>query len=699
MPVHKEEIKNLNLKRQKLLTILCNYVILCITGLWQGFQKSSVFCISVFFLLHALLLLMVKDSYSQENLSESIVSLAEEQARDEADQEAVSEYIERLHELNEDPVALDSADESSLARLFFLTGFQIRALADYIHSTGKILSVYEIANIPGFNRELADMIAPFIRLESTVARTEISKARGHTLLANFIAKHRQAEQQAGPGHKILLKYKYTCRGVMAGLIAEKDNGERYLSGYPLQPDFVSAHLAWNGQGIIRKLIIGDYSAKFGMGSAINTGLRTGLSLTSPGSLSGIDEIRPYTSTNENNFFRGSAAMLRYKKLALSLFYSANKIDASIKPAEGNQSCCIESFYTSGIHNNITSLAKKDVVTEFSRGAAFSLNFENVTLGLVWITTGFSLPVRKTFKDPADLYDFEGLFSHTGAVYYRASLGRSLLSGEFSSDNRGRFGLVQGISMRPSDRFSLNLLYRNYDPGFSPFHGLGPFSTSSGGNINGIYANFTFEAARHLFLSAGYDMRNYPWLRYRCSAPSRGAVSELRLKYLPSQALTAEAIYGYRKSVADIPGSTGIKKQRESTARSLKGSLKYSPAENLTLISRIGFIKAEPSGSRGMFLMQDVNWKFIRIPVSIWLRYCIFNTDDWESRLYVYENDLLHSFSIPALSGKGKRAYLMLAWKFPEHGDIRIKYAVTEFEQAKSDVKPSGEIKIQCRLLF
>ena len=50
-----------------------------------------------------------------------------------------------------------------------------------------------------------------------------------------------------------------------------------------------------------------------MGTNINTGLRSGLSLTASGYLSGGDDIRPYTSTDENNFFRGVAVQFQVKK--------------------------------------------------------------------------------------------------------------------------------------------------------------------------------------------------------------------------------------------------------------------------------------------------------------------------------------------------------------------------------------------------
>ncbi len=79
----------------------------------------------------------------------------------------------------------------------------------------------------------------------------------------------------------------------------------------------------------------------------------------------------------------------------------------------------------------------------------------------------------------------------------------------------------------------------------------------------------------------------------------------------------------------------------------------------------------------MLLLQDISYRFAKIPVSVWFRYSIFTTDSWDSRLYVYENDLLNSFSIPALSGEGSRSYIMIAWKANKFINLRIKYGITE----------------------
>jgi len=84
-----------------------------------------------------------------------IASIAEELADDETDQEAVEIYVERLHDLNEDPVRINSADEAELSRLFFLTDFQIKSIADTFIPLQDIFIVWN-CKYPGFNRELAE---------------------------------------------------------------------------------------------------------------------------------------------------------------------------------------------------------------------------------------------------------------------------------------------------------------------------------------------------------------------------------------------------------------------------------------------------------------------------------------------------------------------------------------------------------------
>ena len=82
----------------------------------------------------------------------------------------------------------------------------------------------------------------------------------------------------------------------------------------------------------------------------------------------------------------------------------------------------------------------------------------------------------------------------------------------------------------------------------------------------------------------------------------------------------------------------------------------------------------------------------------------FDTDGYNSRLYAYENDLLYSFSIPALYGKGIRSYLNFRQTFNESFSLWLKVAATHWisqneTEELSGSKTNSELKVQLRYQF
>jgi hypothetical protein len=126
---------------------------------------------------------------SQEiKLSEEILNIAEELAADESDPESAELYIEQLHELIENPVMINSGDEAEISRLFFLTDFQVKAIIDYVQTSGKIVTFYEIAGIPGFDRQTTEMMIPFISFSDKIISVSDTLIFRNTLLTNLIIK-------------------------------------------------------------------------------------------------------------------------------------------------------------------------------------------------------------------------------------------------------------------------------------------------------------------------------------------------------------------------------------------------------------------------------------------------------------------------------------------------------------------------------
>lgn len=632
--------------------------------------------------------------------SERFTAVAEELAADENDPGAADLFSDLLYELMENPVKINSGDENEISRLFFLTDFQVKVLADYIRTTGRVVSPFEIANIPGFDRESVEMIMPFITFEMKFRTFRDSLRFRQTLLTNLTYRTSDKDSSfIGSPWRNLIKYKFSAASLSGGFTSEKDPGERFISGKPPVPDFLSGYLSYEGPNIIRHLIVGDYSVRFGLGTGLNTGMKIGLSLTTQGFLSGRNEIKPYTSVDENNFFRGVAAELSLKNFDLSLFFSRNKIDAGLYESADSSGPAIKTFYKTGLHNTMASISKKDAASETNCGVNLSYNFRKVRAGVIWSETMFSLPVLPLLSDPSGKYDFTGRKNSLVTLYYNALFKRFIFFGEFSSSGMNKNAFVQGLSVRPADRMNLNFLYSSCSPGFVSFHGNGLAGGAAAGNEYGMLGSFTLEAARYLFISAGCDIKYYPWMRYRCSSPSLAKRSELRMRYLPSRKLTFEALYNYRSSIVENNDENKVPGQNEIITRSLRGSMKYSPTEYLTIVLRADYKLVKPQESRGLSLLQDINIRLKRIPVSIWMRYCIFNTGGFESCIYTWENDLQNSFSVPGLYGEGSRAYIMASFKIAERIQLRLKYAVTSKAVINSRMNEIREVKLQLRIMM
>ena len=80
-----------------------------------------------------------------------------------------------------------------------------------------------------------------------------------------------------------------------------------------------------------------------------------------------------------------------------------------------------------------------------------------------------------------------------------------------------------------------------------------------------------------------------------------------------------------------------------------------------------------------------------------MRYCVFRTDDYNSRIYTWENDLLYSFSIPALSGKGSRLYFMAGWKIAGKAELRFKYSILSDTDSSVTPVDTEEFRLQLRI--
>jgi hypothetical protein len=86
---------------------------------------------------------------------------------------------------------------------------------------------------------------------------------------------------------------------------------------------------------------------------------------------------------------------------------------------------------------------------------------------------------------------------------------------------------------------------------------------------------------------------------------------------------------------------------------------------------------------------------------------LFNIDSYNARIYVYENDVLYAYSIPAFQNKGMRYYAVVRYTLNRHFDIYARFAQTTYDNIK-EIGSSleqilgntrSELKLSVRLKF
>jgi len=133
--------------------------------------------------------------------------------------------LEGLSELKEYPVRINGGDEKEISRLFFLTEFQVMVLADHVRKNGSVITLYELALLPAFDRNTVMLMAPYISLESPGEAG--GKGYGRTTVTLTSSARFSGEDNDTEGVRSLFKVRHERELIDFGLTAENDPGERF----------------------------------------------------------------------------------------------------------------------------------------------------------------------------------------------------------------------------------------------------------------------------------------------------------------------------------------------------------------------------------------------------------------------------------------------------------------------------------------
>jgi len=250
-----------------------------------------------------------------------------------------------------------------------------------------------------------------------------------------------------------------------------------------------------------------------------------------------------------------------------------------------------------------------------------------------------------------------------------------------SQNGGKAMLIGSI-FNLSPRLTFSLLYRNFARDYQVFYAI-PFAESSRPqNESGIYLGAVINLGATSTFKLYYDLFRFPWLSYRVNMPSQGDEFSILYENQPSRYFSFNIRFRNETKLLNLNSENELLREvTPKTRQSLRLHLNYTPIRQIMLKSRVEFSSyqhdPEPK-STGYLIFQDVQWRPEKLPVKISMRYALFNTDNYDTRIYAYENDVLYRFSVPAYYYKGSRFYVLLSYELNKHFTFWLRFAQTYY---------------------
>ncbi|WP_372776208.1 ComEA family DNA-binding protein [Mangrovibacterium sp.] len=617
--------------------------------------------------------LLARAQQTDTPLHEQLQDLLE-QVLEEDENADVELLLSDLVRLEESPIAINTAGQDEFAPLFFMSPLQVQALLDYRKESGAILSVYELALVDGFNPEIAQMIAHFVDFSASLTPVKFRRTRQDLLVRGTRLIEKQAGfkdgDYSGSQEKLYLRYRLDSRVVQLGVTAEKDAGEPFFrqpnsDGFDYKSGFLRYEFGQNKNAVL----VGDYVVQWGQGLAAWQGFAMGKSTDVERIARFNQGIKAYSSTDENNFMRGVAANLSLGKFQLQPFISYKKFDANVDSLNGTK--VFTSIQTSGLHRTESEIEDKNSVAALVGGAHLGYRTGRLELGFSGLHTCYELPLVRQ----SGLYNqflFQGSEISNFSVDYRYTFNRMYLFGEMASSLHSDVAVLNGFMFQPVGQVSLSALYRNIGKKYNSPIAAAFTENSRVNDEQGVFLGLRLLPVAKFQVKAYADFFQYKWIKYTTAAPAKGCEYMIRLDYKINHDWQIYGRYFYEQKPVKI--STDVLRYdldqiRQGARLQLSGNLN----EQFSIQTRFehSFYEHEQS-SGGYLLSQDISFQTKTSNSRFWLRLAYFNTDDYDSRIYSYENDLLYQFSIPAFYGEGIRSYVNGKVKLCEKIDFWMK---------------------------
>lgn len=621
---------------------------------------------------------------------------------------------EELSEIAENPFNINTLTKEQLEQLPFLSDKMIENILYYVYKYGPVVSKNELLGVEGMDWQTRKFLEHFIYVGPVSKEDEkfsfkrMMKYNKQELTTRIDIPLNQKAGYADYPENVLLdspnkryygnslynniRYRFEYdKHIYLGMTAEKDAGEPFFrlhnkKGY----DFYSAYLYLQNIGRFKSVAFGNYKAAFGYGLVVNMGFSMG-KYTSSSSLRRTGQgISKYTSTDEFNYFQGVAATYKLsKRLEATLFYSFREMDAKVE----NQ--FIRSLKTDGYHRLYRDIERKNTICNNVIGSNLTYNGKNVEYGLTAVYNCFDKVLNPDYQ-PYNLYYPRGKDFFNAGAFYKFFFNKFMISGETALDKCGAVATINSICYSPNVDTDITLINRYYDKKYTSIYANSFGENSRTQNETGVYLGLESSAIRNTKLLCYVDYFYFPWKRYHVDKEgTSGIEGACQLSYSHNSSLTMLIKYSVKDKAQNYSTENGDRYVLPYISHRVRYQVKYSLNDNNYIKALADYTNTGYLGygtTNGFLLAATANLGYDGFPIKASISGAWFSTDDYKSRVYLYEPGLLYAFSMSSFYGNGTRTVMKLQYKYKKFLTFQAKFGWTHYTDRNTIGSGTEEIQ-------
>ncbi len=630
------------------------------------------------------------------------------------DEEALYSAYDNTIELQQQPLDVNQASVDDLMLIPGMDRLTAEKIISRRTTYGPFKSIEELRAIEGIPPQLmtlmcttlqvpheqsapwytADGLRELLRTtkhELTFTATQPTYYRAADMHAPTVIngeENRYAGQYLGGRMRHSLRYNLTAgTHLKVNITGANTSGEPFFrKGNNWGYDSWSWNITLRDLACLRTLIVGQYRAQFGMGLILNNNFTMGKQAMLASTSRQSTAITPHSSTSDSKHLQGAAALLSFGRVNVTFFGSYRHIDATL-----NADSTISTILTSGYHRTATEMAKKNNTIQTTAGAHAGYS-HTTRYGLAY-SVGISGLYTHLSRDINPVYSSDGTISDsrryrryyaTGNTFYNASVDYSLnygpfhFTGETAINDQAALATINSLIFSRLKNLTLNVSQRFYAYNYYSLYGSALNEGGAVQNESAVLLGATWKPKRTLTVEAYTDIAYFPWYKYRVSNSSYAWDNTVKATY-NRRLWTLSARYRYKlrqkdQSTTDSEGNTSTQVADKINHRiSLTASYKNKRWSTRSNVEGI----MTSSDSNGIIASQSVRYKPLR-GLSLYVSGAYFHTDDYDSRLYAYEQGMRYTFSYSSYYGHGMRLSAMCSVSPLRWMDVRGKIGYTNY---------------------